>query len=101
MRWIVIYAVTAMVFMAINYLLDLDLFDSLQKYVPSMKKLSISLFLISVIRWPQANCNILRHLNTNTWPFAVYKRLNNEFCDLYSTNDFLTMKWHSQAMIKT
>lgn len=54
-KWIIIYAVMAIVLLAINYVLDLPVFsewkhvETLEYYAPFIQKLMISLFLISVI----------------------------------------------------
>lgn len=47
--WILIYGAVAVLLIVIHYLLDLKFFDPWDQYVPFIKKLSISLFLISVI----------------------------------------------------
>lgn len=46
-NWIIIYGVLAVLLVAIYYLVDLV--DSLQPYLPFIKKLSLSLFFISII----------------------------------------------------
>lgn len=48
-RWITIYGISAVLLIAIHYLLDLKIFDSWAEYTPFLKKLSLSLFLISTI----------------------------------------------------
>ncbi|AFL82203.1 small-conductance mechanosensitive channel [Aequorivita sublithincola DSM 14238] len=48
-HWIIIYAVLAVLLISIHYLLDLNIFDSWDEYIPLMKKLSLSLFLIALI----------------------------------------------------
>jgi len=47
--WIVIYSIMAILLIAVHYLLELDIFEPWADYVPVFKKLSISLFLISLI----------------------------------------------------
>ncbi|HUH29335.1 mechanosensitive ion channel family protein [Gelidibacter sp.] len=47
--WIVIYSVMALVFIVLHYLLELKIFEPWAEYIPVFKKLSISLFLISLI----------------------------------------------------
>lgn len=44
-----VYAVVSILLISTYYLLDLDIFDSWAKYLPFMKKLSMSLFLIALI----------------------------------------------------
>ena len=48
-KWVIIYASVAVVLIAIYYLVNLPLFDPWEKYLPFIKKLSLSLFLISII----------------------------------------------------
>lgn len=48
-KWLIIYGTMAIVFIAIYYLMNLKIFDHWGKYLPFVKKLSISLFSISVI----------------------------------------------------
>ncbi|MEO8933560.1 MAG: mechanosensitive ion channel domain-containing protein [Xanthomarina sp.] len=48
-RWIAIYGIMAGLLIAIYYLLDLTFFETWERFIPFMKKLSISLFLISLI----------------------------------------------------
>lgn len=48
-HWITVYAVTAVLLIAIHYLLELDIFESWAEKVPFLQKLSLSLFLISII----------------------------------------------------
>lgn len=48
-HWITVYAVTAVLLIAIHYLLELDIFDAWESKVPFLQKLSLSLFLISII----------------------------------------------------
>lgn len=48
-KWIIIYASVAIVLIAIYYLVNLPIFVSWEEYIPFIKKLSLSLFLISVI----------------------------------------------------
>lgn len=47
--WIVIYSGLAILLIAIHYLLELKALESWAQYIPFLKKLSISLFLISLI----------------------------------------------------
>lgn len=47
--WIVIYSIGIVVFLAINYFLDLDFFSKVEKYIPFLKKLSISLSIVCMI----------------------------------------------------
>ena len=47
--WITIYGVLALLLIAIYYLLDLNVFDPWEQYLPFVKKLTISLFLIALI----------------------------------------------------
>ena len=46
---IILYAILAIVLISIHYLLNLKVFDSWADYIPFMKKLTMSLFLISII----------------------------------------------------
>ncbi len=48
-KWIIIYASTAVILIALYYLVNLPLFKSWGEYIPFVRKLSLSLFLISVI----------------------------------------------------
>ena len=54
-RWIIIYSITAIVLLVINYILDLPVFDhwehfeSLERFSPFVKNLMIALFFISLI----------------------------------------------------
>lgn len=54
-RWIIIYSITAIVLLVINYILDLPVFDhwehfeSLERFIPFVKNLMIALFFISLI----------------------------------------------------
>ncbi len=48
-KWVIIYGSVAVALLAIYYLVNLSIFDSWEKYLPFIKKLSLSLFLISVI----------------------------------------------------
>ena len=48
-RGIRIYGVMAVLLIAIHFLLDLKFFSPWQEYIPFMKKLSVSLFVISLI----------------------------------------------------
>ncbi|MBA6154366.1 mechanosensitive ion channel family protein [Gelidibacter maritimus] len=48
-RGIVLYAAMAVLLIAIHYLLELRIFDRWDEYIPFLKKLSLSLFLISLI----------------------------------------------------
>lgn len=48
-RWITIYGVAATLLIVIHFLIDFKMFDAYEKYVPFLKKLTISLFLISTI----------------------------------------------------
>lgn len=47
--WIVVYSSTAVVLLAIYYLLDLKVLDPWRTYIPFLKKLSMSFFFISLI----------------------------------------------------
>ena len=47
--WITVYGVLAVLLITIHYLVDLKIFNSWSEYVPFIKKLSMSLFLIAVI----------------------------------------------------
>jgi len=47
--WITIYGVVAALLVAIYYLVDLKFFESWKEYIPVIKKLSLSLFLIAII----------------------------------------------------
>lgn len=47
--WIRVYAVSAVVVFTIHYLLDLELVSTWAKYIPFLKKLTTSLFFISLI----------------------------------------------------
>ena len=47
--WIKVYAAASILLISAYYLLDLNVFDSWTKYLPFMKKLSMSLFLIALI----------------------------------------------------
>ncbi len=44
-----VYAAASILLIVAYYLLDLDIFDSWTKYLPFMKKLTMSLFLIALI----------------------------------------------------
>lgn len=44
-----IYAITAVLLIAVHYLLELKMFESWHDYIPFLQKLSLSLFLISII----------------------------------------------------
>lgn len=46
---IIVYGSVAIVLVAIYYLVNLPIFDAWEKYIPFIKKLSLSLFLISII----------------------------------------------------
>ena len=46
---IIIYIVMAVLVIAVHYLLDLDFFEKWEKYIPFLQKLSLSLFLITLI----------------------------------------------------
>ena len=46
---IMVYGSVAIVLIAIYYLVNLSIFDAWEKYIPFIKKLSLSLFLISII----------------------------------------------------
>lgn len=48
-HWTTIYGVLAVLLIAIHYLLDLKFFGAWEQYVPFTKKLTMSLFLISLI----------------------------------------------------
>ncbi|WP_026452320.1 mechanosensitive ion channel family protein [Aequorivita capsosiphonis] len=48
-HWIVVYGIAAVALIAIHYLLDLKVFDRWENYIPFLKNLSLSLFLISLI----------------------------------------------------
>ncbi len=48
-KWIIIYGSVAVVLIAIYYLVHLPLFHSWGNYVPFIRKLSLSLFLIAII----------------------------------------------------
>ncbi|WP_027125546.1 mechanosensitive ion channel family protein [Gelidibacter mesophilus] len=48
-HWITMYSVTAVLLIAVHYILELEFFDRWDAYVPFLKKLSLSLFLISLI----------------------------------------------------
>lgn len=48
-RSIAIYGITAMLLILLHYLLNFIIFGSWREYIPFMKKLSISLFLIALI----------------------------------------------------
>lgn len=48
-KWIIIYASIAVVLVAVYYLIQLPLFKTWAEYVPFIRKLCLSLFLISVI----------------------------------------------------
>lgn len=48
-HWIVIYIIVAILLISAHYLLELEFFDRWESYVPFLKKLSLSLFLISLI----------------------------------------------------
>ncbi len=48
-KWVIIYGSVAVVLISIYYLVNLPIFDSWEKYIPFIKKLSLSLFLISII----------------------------------------------------
>ena len=48
-QWIFIYGLMAVVLMTLHYSLELEFFDAWDEYVPFMKKLTLSLFLITLI----------------------------------------------------
>lgn len=48
-KWIRIYAAMAVLFISVHYLFNLKVFEAWEQYIPIVKKLSISLFLISMI----------------------------------------------------
>lgn len=48
-KWIMIYGIVAALLIAIHYLLDLKILSQWTEYIPFLKKLSMSLFLIAVI----------------------------------------------------
>lgn len=47
--WITIYGIVAVLLVAIYYLVNLDIFDPWRGYTPIVQKLSLSLFIISLI----------------------------------------------------
>lgn len=47
--WIKLYGVMAVLLITLHYLLDLNMFDPWEEYLPFLKKLSLSLFLIALI----------------------------------------------------
>lgn len=47
--WIVGYAITALILLAIHFLLELNIFEFWEKHLPVLKKLSLSLFFICLI----------------------------------------------------
>lgn len=47
--WILVYGIIALVLIAVYYLVDLKFFEPWMEYVPFLKKLTMSLFLISMI----------------------------------------------------
>lgn len=48
-KWTIIYGALAVMFIAMYYLINLPIFQTWQSYLPFIRKLSLSLFLISVI----------------------------------------------------
>lgn len=48
-KWVIIYGSVAITLIVLYYLVNLPIFDPWSKYVPFIKKLSLSLFLISII----------------------------------------------------
>ncbi len=48
-KWIIIYGAVAAVLIAVYYVVNLHLFTSWERYIPFVRKLSLSLFLISTI----------------------------------------------------
>ncbi|MDT0295027.1 mechanosensitive ion channel family protein [Mesonia ostreae] len=48
-KWIVIYAIIAVVLFVVYYLLNLEVLDAYDKYIPFLKKFTLSLILISII----------------------------------------------------
>lgn len=46
---IIVLAITAVLLIAIHYILELSVFESWSKYIPFLQKLSLSLFLIALI----------------------------------------------------
>ncbi|WP_417431915.1 mechanosensitive ion channel family protein [Halpernia sp.] len=48
-KWIAIYSIVAVVLITVYYLLNLKIFEDWEKYIPFMKKLSLSLFSICII----------------------------------------------------
>ncbi|MBJ7881674.1 mechanosensitive ion channel family protein [Gelidibacter salicanalis] len=48
-RWIAIYGIIVALLVALHYVMDLTFFDRWDEYVPIIKKLSLSLFLIALI----------------------------------------------------
>lgn len=47
--WIVVYSIGVVVFLGIHYSLNLELFSPIEKYVPILRKLTISLSIVSFI----------------------------------------------------
>ncbi|TXE07411.1 mechanosensitive ion channel [Gelidibacter salicanalis] len=48
-RWIIIYGIIVALLVTLHYVIDLAFFDRWEAYVPIVKKLSLSLFLIALI----------------------------------------------------
>lgn len=48
-KWITIYGVIAVFMIALHYILNLKVFEHWEQYIPIMKKLTLSLFLIALI----------------------------------------------------
>lgn len=48
-RGITIFAIMAVLLIAVHYLLELRIFERWEEYIPFLKKLTLSLFLISLI----------------------------------------------------
>jgi len=48
-QWIIFYAISAMVMLTLHYVLDLKFFEEWKNYIPFLKRLTLSLFLISLI----------------------------------------------------
>ncbi len=47
--WVVIYSIGIAFFLGVHYLLDLDFFSSIDKYIPFLKRLSFSLSVVCII----------------------------------------------------
>lgn len=48
-QWIITYAVLSILLVAVHYLLDIQVFDGINQYVPFIKKTSLGLFLVTFI----------------------------------------------------